>query len=465
MKKIITSLLLIFALLLNAVSLTACVVPDAPSDGSNTGNNTGNNSGNNSTDTDNNTGNTNDGDGGKVDYLPAPPNVLEMLDGKYSDFEIPREKLEAALDEAVLKVDYAIATLGIDKYPSHNSENNVYKPVENDNGWNTGFWTGILWHTYELTGDGRYGAIANNQIPSYYTRIKNKVGVDHHDMGFVFTPSCVAAYKLKGNLEAKEAALMAANHLITRYHEKGEFIQAWGSVGADDNYRLIVDCLLNIPLLYWATEVTGDEKYRDIAYNHFITTISVCYREDGSTYHTYYFDKATGLPLKGVTAQGASDDSTWSRGQAWGMYGPLLTYIYEKDQRALDTFISAANYYLAYLPEDYVAYWDLSFTDGSYEPRDSSSAAIAVCAMLEAIKHMEENDPQRRVYVNACNRIMNSLIDNYTTKDVPEANGLLLHGTYSKPGNVGIDEMNIWGDYFYMEALHRMLDPEWDLYW
>ena len=103
--------------------------------------------------------------------------------------------------------------------------------------------------------------------------------------------------------------------------------------------------------------------------------------------------------------------------------------------------------------------------NGSGEPRDSSSAAIAVCAMLEAIKHMDEDDPQRQVFVNACNRIMNSLIDRYTTKWLPQANGLLLHGTYSKPNGSGIDEMPSWGDYFYMEALHRMLDPDWEMYW
>ena len=383
---------------------------------------------------------------------------------KYADFELSEEKLREALNEAIKKIDYALPTF-TDKFPSHNSTNNVYSAVENNNGWNTGFWTGILWHAYELTGDTKYKDVALSQIPSYHHRIKNKIGVNHHDMGFVFTPSCVAAYKLDGNKMAKEAALMAADHLITRYHESGEFIQAWGNVGADDNYRLIVDCLLNIPLLYWATEVTGNAKYRDIAYKHFVTTISVCYRADGSTYHTYYFDKVTGRPLKGVTAQGASDDSTWARGQAWGMYGPMLTYIYEKDARALETFKKTANYYLNYLPSDYVAYWDLSFGDGAYEPKDSSSAAIAVCAMLEAIKYMENDDPLRAIYFNACKRIMNSLIDNYTTKNLPESNGLLLHGTYSKPGGVGIDEMNIWGDYFYMEALHRMLDPEWELYW
>ncbi len=379
--------------------------------------------------------------------------------------EISEQKLRSALVEAIKKIDYALPTFTT-KFPCESSRNNVYTPVDNvHTSWTTGFWTGILWHAYELTGDSSYRMVAEGQIPSFYNRIDKKLGVNHHDMGFLYTPSCVAAYKLVGNEQAKTAALMAADHLITRYHEGAKFIQAWGDVNADDNYRLIVDCLLNIPLLYWATEVTGDPTYRDIAYNHFKTTVSVCYREDGSTYHTYYFDKTTGAPLRGATAQGASDESTWSRGQAWGMYGPLLTYIYEKDEAALEAFKTATDYYLAHLPSDCVAYWDLSFTDGAYEPKDSSSAAIALCAMLEGIKYMDESDPKRETYVKACNRIMNSLIDHYTTKDVPEANGLLLHGTYSKPGGNGIDEMTNWGDYFYMEALHRMLDPEWDLYW
>lgn len=437
MKKIIVSLVLMLSLLFNTYWLTACSIFDSVKEEENT----------------------------PPPREPLNVDLEAMLNGKYSDFEIPREKLEYALAEALKKIDYALPTF-TDKFPSESSKNNVYTPVDNTlSSWTTGFWTGILWHAYELTGDSKYSVVASGHIQSFYDKIDKQLGVNHHDMGFLYIPSCVAAYKLIGDLQAKEAALMAADHLITRYHETGEFIQAWGSVGADDNYRLIVDCLLNIPLLYWATEVTGDPTYRDIAYKHFKTTISVCYREDGSTYHTYYFDKNTGLPLKGVTAQGASDDSTWSRGQAWGMYGPLLTYIYEADEAALETFNMAAMYYLSYLPSDYVAYWDLSFTDGAYEPKDSSSAAIAVCAMLEAIKYMDEDDPQRRIYVNACNRIMNSLIDSYLTKDIPEANGLLLHGTYSKPGNHGVDEMTNWGDYFYMEALHRMLDPSWELYW
>lgn len=398
--------------------------------------------------------------------LPITPPTIEGIDNpeKYASFELSREKLEYALSEAIKKIDFALPTFTT-KFPAHNSENNVYPAVNNDNGWNVGFWTGILWHAYQLTGDEKYKTVALGQIPSYYYRIEHEIGVNHHDMGFVFMPSCVAAYEIAGNLGAKEAAIKAADHLITRYHEKGEFIQAWGNVGADNNYRLIVDCLMNISLLFWASEETGDPKYRDIAYKHFKTTISVCYRDDGSTYHTYYFDKETGEPLRGVTAQGASDDSTWARGQAWGMYGPLLTYTYVKDESAIETFKSTANYFLNNLPSDYVAYWDLSFNDGDYEPKDSSSAAIALCALLEGIKYMDESDPLREIYINASKRIMNSLIDHYITKDVPEANGLLLHGTYNKNNGTGVDEMTIWGDYFYLEALHRMLDPEWELYW
>lgn len=382
----------------------------------------------------------------------------------FSEQALSREKLEFALECALEKIDMAIPTF-TDRFPAHSSRDNVYGAVTNTSGWNQGFWTGILWHAYELTGDEKYMNVALSQIPSFYTRIEDKIGVNHHDMGFVFMPSCVAAYKLTGNEQAKEAAIMAADHLITRYHEKGEFIQAWGNIGESSNYRLIVDCLMNIPLLHWATEETGNPRYSYIAMKHYNTTLSVSYREDGSTYHTYYFDYQTGEPLNGVTHQGLSDDSTWARGQAWGMYGPLLTYIYQKDKAGLDTFKSATSYFLAHLPKDYIAFWDLSFSDGDYEPRDSSSASIALCAMLEGIKHMDEGDPMKEVCREACVNIMNSLIDSYTTKDIPESNGLLLHGTYNKPGDQGVDEMTIWGDYFYMEALHRMLDPEWELYW
>ena len=383
---------------------------------------------------------------------------------RFSDFDLPREKLEYALSEALKKIDYGIEQHhGL--FPQEFSKGNVYETVENRGGWGTGFWSGMIWHAYELTGDKKYKEAALGHIPSWTKRIVEKIGVNHHDMGFLYTPSCVAAWKLEGNEEAKAAAIMAAEHLSTRYSEKGKFIQAWGNVGDPNSYRLIIDCLLNIPLLYWAAEVTGEKRFEEIAYNHFKTTVEVIVRPDASTYHTYYFDVDKHTPLRGSQHQGAYEDSAWSRGQTWGMYGPMLTYIYKKDEKALELCKATTNYFLNHLPEDYVPYWDLCFGDGSGEKRDSSAAAIALCAMLEIVKYMDDTDPLKAIYINASKRIMNSLIDNYLTKDVPEANGLLLHAVYSIPHNVGVDEMNTWGCYFYMEALHRMLDPDWKLYW
>ena len=383
---------------------------------------------------------------------------------KFVGFELPREKVEAALAEAYKKVDFAIKCHD-GKFPKEYSKNNVYGTTENVSGWGNGFWTGILWHCYELTGDEKYKTVALSHMPSYTKRIPEKIGVNHHDMGFLFSLSCVAAYKLTGNEEGKAAAIKAAEHLITRYRECGGFIQAWGNVNDPKDNRLIIDCLLNIPLLYWASEVTGDKKFDEIAWTHFNTTIGVCCRPDASTYHTYYFDPETGAPVKGVTHQGAFDESAWARGQAWGIYGPMLTRTYKDSEDAMNIFKATASYFINNIPSDYIPYWDLCFNDGSTEPRDTSSAAIACCGILEAMKHMDKADPLYEIFRGAVNRMMTALIDNCTSKDIPESNGLLIHQTYALPQGIGIDEHNIWGDYFYIEALHRLINPDWKLYW
>ena len=369
------------------------------------------------------------------------------------------EKIAYALSEALKKIDANLDVFDT-VFPSHASVNNVYTKDENVNGWNEGFWTGILWLAYDLTGDEKYRRVAEMQIPTYTKRIKEHLGVDHHDMGFLYTPSCVAAYKLTGNEEAKETALLAADNLMRRYHEKGEFLQAWGEIGAPDNYRLIIDCLLNIPLLYWASEVTGDKKYEEVAFKHYKSTAANIMRPDGSTFHTFYFDPETGKPTKGVTHQGFRDDSCWSRGQAWGIYGPLMTYMYEKNPDAIEFFKRTSRYFMEHLPEDFIAYWDLAFTSGD-EERDSSAAAIAACGLIEGANVTGDEG-----YLNAAKNMINSLIDGYLTKDIPESNGLLLHAVYGKPMNNGVDECNIWGDYFYMEALARLIKgKDFRAYW
>jgi len=170
------------------------------------------------------------------------------------------------------------------------------------------------------------------------------------------------------------------------------------------------------------------------------------------------------LPLKGVTRQGYNDTSAWARGQAWGIYGIPLNYKYTKDEHAFNLYKGMTNYFLNRLPEDLVCYWDLIFKDGDDQSRDSSAAAIAVCGMHEMSKYISEADEDKETYKYAMHAILRSLIEKYTFEKSPEADALLLHGVYSWHSGKGVDEGNIWGDYFYLEALIRFYN-DWNLYW
>jgi len=348
-------------------------------------------------------------------------------------------------------------------FPSSASVDNVYQGVQNVE-WTTSFWTGMLWLAYEFTGDDKYRKIAEIQLESFEKRIEQKKYTATHDLGFLYSLSCVAAYKLTDNEKAKEIALKAADELIIRYLPKAKIIQAWGDLSNEKQRgRMIIDCNMNLPLLYWASEVTGDKKYYDIAYNHAKQAQKYIVREDASTFHTYYMNSETGEPIRGETHQGYSDDSCWSRGQAWGIYGFPLSYIYTKDASFLETTSKLTNYFLNRLPEDYISYWDLIFTEGN-EERDSSAAVIAACGLLEMIKHLPETDENKKLFKNAAIIMIKSLTENYTTINTPKSNGVLLHGVYGKPNGNGIDECCIWGDYYYLEALVRLY-KDWELYW
>ena len=380
--------------------------------------------------------------------------------------EISKEEIKQALDFSCRQILHILPEF-TDKFQQAYSENNFYPPIENDY-WTCGFWTGEIWLAYEHCMDERLKNAGEVQVASFLNRIDKKISVDHHDMGFLYSPSCVAAYKLIGSAEGREAAIKAADQLITRYHPVGEFIQAWGPLDQPDNYRLIIDCLLNLPLLYWASEETGDEKYRDIAEKHIHTAVANVIREDYSTWHTFFFNMETGEPDHGATCQGYRDGSAWTRGQAWGVYGMALAYKYTKRKEYIELFRNVTEYFLTHLPKDLIPYWDLEFTDGDEQPRDSSSASIAACGMLEMCKYLDAEEAEH--YRKIAYRLMKAVYDTCAVKDLETSNGLVLHSTYSNhsPYNTcnhyGVDECNSWGDYFYMEALTRM-SKEWELYW
>ncbi len=376
------------------------------------------------------------------------------------------EEAGNALNHAVAQIRNNISEF-YDSFPTASSRNQIYSASEN-NDWTNGFWTGQLWLAYEHTKEAAFKEAALYQVQSFRNRLIKRIVVDHHDMGFLYTPSCVAAYKLTGDRPARETALMAADNLMGRFQDKGEFFQAWGRLGDPEEYRLIIDCLLNMPLLFWASEETKDSKYRETALRHIRTCMKYIVREDSSTYHTYYFDLETGNPVGGATAQGHRDGSIWARGQAWGIYGSAIAYKYCPDPMYIESFRKITTCFLEHLPGDLVPYWDFDFTDGSIEPRDSSSGAIAACGMLEMAKYLEPEEAKD--ILQHAKRLLKALTRHCLYRSGDNTNGILLHSTYAKSSpynsvkDSGVDECTLWGDYFYTEALVR-LTQKWKVYW
>lgn len=374
-------------------------------------------------------------------------------------------QVRTALDRAVAQIRRNLPAFTY-AAQNHSSVGNFYPAVANDQ-WTAGFWPGQIWLAYEDTGDKLFRYAAQIQVQSFLHRIENRIETDHHDMGFLYSPTCVAAWKLAGDEDGRRAALLAADQLLERFQPVGQFIQAWGRKGVAEEYRYIIDCLLNLPLLYWASSETGNPAYRDKALAHARTTLAHSVRPDDSTWHTFYMDPETGAPVRGVTKQGYSDDSSWARGQAWGIYGMALSYRYERSEDYRDAFERLLAYYLKRLPADLVPYWDLIFTEGD-EPRDSSSAAIVACGLLEMADLVDADAAEQ--YRHLARQMMKSLADTYQVTDPAVSNGQLLHGTYSKktPYNTcrgeGVDECVSWGDYYFVEALIR-LSRNWQSYW
>ncbi len=348
--------------------------------------------------------------------------------------------------------------------PTAASNNHVYEAEENTD-WTASFWLGILFLTKELSNSKDFDRTIESQLASFKERLEKDIALDTHDIGFLYQLSAVADYRLNKNESSKQIAIQAADRLMERYSPKSQIIQAWGDL--DDpkqRGRMIIDCLMNLPLLYFATEATGDESYKTAAYNHAKQTQKYIVRDNATTYHTYYFDDVTGVPKYGRTQQGYSDESCWARGQAWGIYGFTLSYLYTGDGSFLETATQLADYFLQELPEDLICYWDLIFKEGSQEEKDSSAAAIAACGLLELSKQLPVSDHRHFDYEEMAVKILGELQKNYTTKQVDGSNGLLLHAVYDKNSLKGVDECVIWGDYFYVEGITR-LAKKWYCYW
>lgn len=326
----------------------------------------------------------------------------------------------------------------------------AYQLAPNDH-WLSGFWTGLLWLAYAASGDEALRESAGRLLASFERRLDEHIHITH-DLGFLFTLSARAEWQLTQNPAARDLALRAARELSARYCPQGEYIQAWGEVGSpDEGGRMIIDTLLNLPLLFWASQQTGDLLLYDIARQHAETAARYLVREDGSTYHTFLFNQQTGLPIGPRTHQGYADDSLWARGQAWAIYGFAVAGQWCGAAEFLETARRAAERYLAELPPSGVPWWDLRLPDEAPHHTDTSAGAIAAAGMFRLAALL----PGGHVFREQAIRQVQALVTGYL-ETLPDAEGLLRGGTYHAHKGWGLDSYFICGDYFFLEALLMM---------
>ncbi|AYA75947.1 glycosyl hydrolase [Bacillus sp. Y1] len=328
--------------------------------------------------------------------------------------------------------------------------------------WTAGFWPGILWQVYRDTQNIKLMNLAEECEQKLDAVQQNYYQLDH-DMGFMWTLTSVAHYKLTGNEDSKRRALLAANLLMGRFNVNGNFIRAWNpwTEGEDNSGVAIIDCLMNLPLLYWASEETGDPRFKSMAKKHADTVLEHFIRSDGAVHHIVRFDSETGERIEALGGQGYAPFSAWSRGAAWAIYGMTLSYRYTKEANYLEAAKRVAHFFLSHLPDDRVPAWDFRLPHDVESPKDSSAGAIAACGLLLLAEKVSATEAA--TYQKAGENILESLYKNYGDWDGAEE-GLILHGTSHFPEVKYTDNPLIYGDYYFVEGIARLKGYR-ELFW
>ncbi|SHH72414.1 glycoside hydrolase family 88 protein [Clostridium grantii] len=374
-----------------------------------------------------------------------------MRDFKNLKFEELDDNLEAISENLQSKVKHMIISMG-NKSP-HVGKNGIYDDMRID-WWTSGFWPGILWIMNDMTGKDIYKNAAwdfDERIEQCFVRESNL----HHDVGFQFLPTAVVKYKITGDMDARRRGLNAANFLAGRFNIVGNFLRAWNQ---DKIGWAIIDSSMNISLLFWAAEEIKDPRFKHIAKAHADTVVRHFIREDGSVCHIGSFDPESGEFIESLGGQGYGPNSAWSRGQSWALYGMANAYKYTGDMKYLRAAQKVAHFFLASLSEDYIPCWDFRVPELQDEPKDTSAAACAASGLLEIAKHLPEEEG--RMYISAAKRIIHALTKQYVTWDDMDYEGLLVEGTGNKPNNENVNVSLIYGDYFYVECIAKLLGWE-----
>ena len=329
--------------------------------------------------------------------------------------------------------------------------------------WTNGFWAGMLWQMYHATKDERYAEIAR-----YTESVLNPclLEIESHDIGYLWLPTSVLNYKITGNEQAKADGLTAAKWLAGRFNPACGFIRAWGSgnealplvkdappihiAGAT-----IIDCMLNLPLLYWASETSGDARFRLIAEEHAFTTMKYFVRGDGSVIHIGEFDPVSGEFVTDHGGQGYGKGSAWTRGQAWGLYGFTASYKHTRRPEFLETAQKIAGYFIAHIPEDGLIPSDFCQPKEPHV-QDDIGACAAACGLLELSELVLEEEGT--VYLDAAVKMLRA-IDESSADWNPDTDGITQNGTagYHLPGK---NQNYIYADYFFVEAILKLLGKD-----
>jgi unsaturated chondroitin disaccharide hydrolase len=276
-----------------------------------------------------------------------------------------------------------------------------------------------------------------------------------HDNGFMWLPTAVADYRITKNPASKNRGLLAASHLAGRFNNKGNFIRAWNDWKNDPRDKRgwgIVDCMMNLGLLYWASEELNDPRFAQIAKTHATTAVSAFVRPDGSCNHIVEFSLETGEVVRSYGGQGYEEGSSWTRGQSWGLYGFTLSYLHTKEPLFLETAERIANYFIANIPQDNLIPIDFRQPqDCTLE--DSTAAAIAACGLIELSKLKEGR--QSRVYLDAALRLLKALDEKRCNWNTQE-DDLLTKCSQAYHDIPGREISIIYGDYYFVEAILKL---------
>ena len=323
--------------------------------------------------------------------------------------------------------------------------------------WCSGFYPGTLLYLDEAVGAP---ALKTEAISFLEDLKREQTNTDTHDLGFMMFCSFGNANRLEPNKNYETILMNSAKSLSTRYHDKVKAIRSWNSEPWNDagegDLVVIIDNMMNLELLFWATEHSNDSTYYDIAINHANTTLKNHFREDNSSYHQLIYDEETGNVKAKITRQGYADSSAWARGQAWGLYGFTVMYRVTKDEKYLNQAKRIADFILKHpnLPEDKVPYWDFNAPKIPNANRDSSAAAIIASALLELSGYVQEE--KAGVYNKNAEEMLTSLLSSKYFAAHKENGGFLLkHGVGHSPANSEVDVPLSYGDYYLIEAMKR----------